>query len=195
MPVGPLLGGEEFERMVWDEWHTFDGSRKMDGYKLLHRMENPVWQPPVLSFSIERHGGTVNGSTRAEVQNWELNVLRRTADIVSTRRRQLHAMAKRVDVKPIAQKVAKDILGERESKKFKRFPDGHIKIKISEVIPNDGFSQTIRGRRRRFREALRTLLVEQGWKEDECCDNTFWPPITSPDHAQSPFLSDTDTKD
>jgi hypothetical protein len=29
----------------------------MTGDKLLDRMEKVVWEPPVLTFTIERHGG------------------------------------------------------------------------------------------------------------------------------------------
>jgi hypothetical protein len=37
----------------------------MTGQKLLGRMEEVVWEPPILSFTVERHGGTVQGSSRA----------------------------------------------------------------------------------------------------------------------------------
>jgi hypothetical protein len=28
----------------------------MDGHKILHRMEKAFWNPPIFSFTIERHG-------------------------------------------------------------------------------------------------------------------------------------------
>src|SRR4051812_8749544 len=51
----------------------------MEGCKLLGRMEDVVWNPPQLTFSVERHGGTVQGSTRAELQRWTVDVERGTA--------------------------------------------------------------------------------------------------------------------
>lgn len=65
----------------------------MEAYKLLGRMEQVRWEPPVLSFIVERHGETVNGSTRAELQHWEVAVENRTARIVKTGQRQLKPMA------------------------------------------------------------------------------------------------------
>jgi hypothetical protein len=36
----------------------------------LYRAEKLRWDPPVLSFIIERHGAAVNGSSRAALQKW-----------------------------------------------------------------------------------------------------------------------------
>ena len=36
--------------------------------------EDLTWDPPNLCFSIDRHGGTVMGSKRAERQTWMLNL-------------------------------------------------------------------------------------------------------------------------
>jgi hypothetical protein len=49
-------------------WHQFEGARAqgMNASKLA-RMEAVRWEPPILSFTIERHGATALGSTRAEV--------------------------------------------------------------------------------------------------------------------------------
>ena len=44
----------------------------------LGRMEKVEWQPPYLTFSIERHGATVKGSTRAELQNWQVDTSHRS---------------------------------------------------------------------------------------------------------------------
>ena len=48
-------------------WHEFVGaeSQRMHAGKL-GRIENVRWEPPVLSFRIERHGAMGVGSTRAE---------------------------------------------------------------------------------------------------------------------------------
>lgn len=60
---GPISDTTELERLLaayWDELNGDDGG--MEGYKLLGRMEAVVWKP-ILSFRIERHGGTVIGSS------------------------------------------------------------------------------------------------------------------------------------
>lgn len=45
----------------------------MEPYKLIGRMESVTWTPPILTFRIERHSGTVNGSVYAEMQCWDVD--------------------------------------------------------------------------------------------------------------------------
>src|SRR5881628_2151218 len=46
-------------------WENLEGSEDqgMTSVKLLDRMEDVCWEPPELSFTIERHGATVLGFT------------------------------------------------------------------------------------------------------------------------------------
>lgn len=55
---GPISDSTELGRLLAASWHEFAGSNEggMEGYKLLGRMENVVWNPPVLKFVVERHG-------------------------------------------------------------------------------------------------------------------------------------------
>ena len=62
----------------------------MAGHKLIGRMENVEWHPPILTFLIERHGGTVLGSARAELQRWTVDLDRRTATCERVGHRQFH---------------------------------------------------------------------------------------------------------
>ena len=61
-------------------WQFFSGARaeRIHAGKL-QRMEDLQWDPPVLSFTIERHGGMGMGSTRAELRSWRLDLNRRIA--------------------------------------------------------------------------------------------------------------------
>jgi hypothetical protein len=59
---GPISNTGELERLLaacWDELTGDDGG--MEAYKLLNRMEDVAWNPPLLTFVIERHGGTARG--------------------------------------------------------------------------------------------------------------------------------------
>jgi len=47
----------------------------MTADKLLGRMEEVLWSPPDLTFSIERHGAAALGSSRAELQEWMIDVV------------------------------------------------------------------------------------------------------------------------
>ena len=59
----------------------------------------------MLSFRIERHGGTVMGSTCAEVQFWDVDLDRCTAGIRDVTHRQLVKTAPRHDVKALASAI------------------------------------------------------------------------------------------
>lgn len=113
---GSDLDREQIEFLLAQAWPSLRGSRAggMQPHKIRGRTEALCWNPSQLTFEIERHGGTVNGSTRAEMQQWCVDVSAHTAEIVSTRRRQLLAMASRVNVKQPAAIIAEAILKNQE---------------------------------------------------------------------------------
>jgi hypothetical protein len=56
-------------------WETLKGGSDTNmRAEKLWRIEEPSWVPPILEFSIERHGQTVNGSSRATVYRWSVNL-------------------------------------------------------------------------------------------------------------------------
>ncbi len=166
LSVGPVQDVSSVERLLIEAWDSLAGSDQggMQAYKLRGRTEDADWQPPCLTFVIERHGGTVMGSTRAELQTWCVNISSWSAAIISTRRRQLEPTAPRLDVRPLAQEVADAILHDRESPSLKRLPDGRVKVLIGTLIPDVSYQQTTAGRRRRFRQALEALIRPAGWE-------------------------------
>jgi hypothetical protein len=163
---GPVSDAGTLEALLAEAWPSLSGARRggMEGYKIPGRAESLCWNPPCLTFTIERHGGTVMGSTRAELQDWLVDVTAGTAEIIATRRRQLRATASRMDVIGIAREMAEAILHERERPGLKRYADGRVRIEIGLVIPDVGFKQTVSGRRKRFRKALESQLASHGWK-------------------------------
>lgn len=178
---GSDLDREQVEFLLAEAWPSLRGSRTggMQPHKIRGRTEDLGWNPPLLTFKIERHGGTVNGSTRAEMQHWCVDVAAHTAEIVSTSRRQLHAMAKRVNVKGPAAVIAEAILNGQESASLKRYPDGRVKVLISALLPHgDDFKQTVAGRRKRFRAALEALIKDKGWSE--VSTNTYQRSASTP---------------
>jgi hypothetical protein len=63
-------------------WESFDGSSEtlMAAHKIDDdRAHGFKWNSPILTFEIDRHPGTVHGSTRADRQEWEIDVEKRTA--------------------------------------------------------------------------------------------------------------------
>jgi hypothetical protein len=135
----------------------------MQADKLVGRMEEVSWNSPYLTFSIERHGSTVNGSTRAEVQHWRVHISSMKAELVSSSRRQLYPTATRMYVHGIAMDLVDTIIHTRQSSSLKWYPDGRVKVLIGTIIPDKGFRQTIAGRRKRFRVALEEQLAKHDW--------------------------------
>jgi len=167
LPGGLVADPAVVERLLAEAWFAFHGAQQggMKPSKILGRTESMAWEPPYLTFTIERHGGTQMGSTRAELQDWSLNLSEGTAEMTSKRHRQLRSMGERMDVKKLAREMAEAILGDKKAEGLKRMPDGRVRVLISTVIPPDGFKQTISGRRKRFRKALEELIAPHGWRE------------------------------
>jgi hypothetical protein len=161
---GPVSDTSAVEELLAEAWLDLDGDDigGMKTHKLYGRTEFLSWQPPFLTFTIERHGGTVLGSTRAELQHWQIDISKGTRKLVSTSRRQLRAASPPLDVGPLAQKIGNEIMNKSESPFLKRYPDGRVKVLIGKVIP-EGVKETTFRRRKRFRKALQDILSRHGW--------------------------------
>jgi hypothetical protein len=166
-PAGPVADTAAVGRLLaacWDELDADDGG--MVGYKLLGRMEDVAWQPPRLAFTVERHGATVLGSSRAELQRWTVDVAQRTATHGTIGHRQLEPMQARLDVRPLAEEVAGVIVAQQDDERVTWRADGSVKVLIGKVLPKgSAVRETLAARRKRFRLALTERLAEEGWVE------------------------------
>ncbi len=171
LPKGPIKGKSKFkiEPLIIQNWDEFSGSSDggMNADKLIGRIENLNWDPPILSFIIERHGSiVVGGSTRAEKQKWELNTENRTALFSITGYRQTKPKQKKLDVKLIAEDTAKLIVNKEKHERLRWSEDGSVYIQIGKIIPEDSsFKQTVVNRRKRFRKELDEILEKKGWQK------------------------------
>jgi hypothetical protein len=154
--VEALLSG------CWDQLQGSNGGG-MAAYKLRGRTEEMQWNPPTLSFNIERHGAMVNGSSRAEVQQWCIDLDRKIAELAALRRRQKLPMDKRLDVKPLAAGIAALINAGREDQRLKWYGADCVRVATSKVIPTTN-TQTTSSRRKRFAGELESVLVPSGWR-------------------------------
>lgn len=164
IPVGPIADTSAVEDHLAASWHDLkqdDGG--MEGYKLRGRMESVAWNAPFLQFEIERHGGTVNGSVYAEVQQWTVNIETAEASVERGRRRQVEAKAKPLKVEPIADELMHIIAECQNDPRLKWDGDSRVRIMIAEVIPATN-QQTTSGRRKRFWKALEQKSQSHGWK-------------------------------
>jgi hypothetical protein len=158
-----------------DCWDALEGGTETNmRAEKLWRIEEPSWAPPILEFSIERHGQTVNGSSRATIYRWSVNLETHEAGIIGETHRQLYLMDKRLDVKPIAQSLADAIITGKPDARITISKEGSVRLKIGEIIPA-ACQQTTSARRKRLRAQLSTILAPHGWKEQR--PNVYHQPV------------------
>jgi hypothetical protein len=164
-PAGPLVAAGVLHLLAacWDEIEGGE-AEAMRAWKL-GRAEQVAWQPPGLSFIIERHGGTARGSTRADLQRWEVDVDRAVAGCETVGRRQVREMATRLNLQGLADEVADALSSGNKHRAIEQLAGGRAKIAIDAVIPSTGFKQTVESRCQRFTAALRNRLTTRGWRE------------------------------
>jgi hypothetical protein len=168
IPEGAISDTGQIEDLLSECWDEFDGSNeeRMEGNKLHGRMKDVSWSHPIISFVIERHGGTVQGSTRAENQEWEVNVEKKKAVCKKGRFTQVTPPQPILDARPIAEEITQLILNRQEDERLKWNQDGSVRLLIGKIIPEGSAAkQTVSGRRRRFREAVDELLMNAGWQK------------------------------
>ena len=154
-------GLEPLLAACWDDLGGDAGG--MSGEKLHGRMESVAWNPPTLSFVIERHGATVNGSLRADLQHWAVDVEAKTAVLGKVGHRQLQPMQPRLDVRSLAEEIATLIAGGQEDHRLKRYEDGRVRVLVGKILPKgSAVKRTLEWRRKRFRQALPQGLRDPG---------------------------------
>ena len=149
---------------VWDEFEGSD-SDKMAAYKI-DRLEDVSWNPPKLNLTIERHGGTVQGSTRAELHEWVLDLDQKTATCCKGGFRQVKTRQKKIDVKPLAAEIAQLIIDQKKGETLQWNDDGSVMVLIGKILPEIGSpEQTKTNRRKRFRNEVERIIQKSGWKK------------------------------
>ena len=165
IPEGEIKDTTELEKVLAECWEDFTGDDEgMTGWKLYGRMEKVVWNPPMLAFVIERHGATVMGSSRAELQYWDVNVEQKTTYLQSKGYRQKTTRQSAVDVKPIANKLTELIINGHKDERLQWSPDGRVRILSGKIFPDNATGkQTLEGRKKRLVKAMEERLTQLGW--------------------------------
>lgn len=174
VPHGPLETDDaaRITYLLAECWEQIPGADEtsMQAYKL-SRAERLSWRSPCLSFEIERHGGTVLGSKRAELQHWTVDLETLKATYTEGKYRQLTPAAPRLDVRPLAKAVC-DAVQQGPETDAELVRNGtvvwqeptQLTIKPSLLIDNGGFRQTIESRRKRLRNELIKQMSTLGWR-------------------------------
>jgi hypothetical protein len=167
---------EQVLDLVTTCWGEFEGSgaTEMEARKICRDggPKDLTWDPPEFSFTIDRHGGTVMGSKRAERQTWTLNLQMLTATPGVSGYRQLRPNSPKFDVTPVAKDICEAV--QRGPATPSDFVDrgivewrgnDEIRVKHADLVPNEGPNQTISGRRKRLRDKLQSEMKAIGWEQ------------------------------
>lgn len=168
LPAGRVLSEMQSElvELLQQCWGMFSGGdeERMGAYKL-QRMEDPEWHPPSLAFTVERHGGTAIGSSRAELQTWFVDLDRGVAECGVNGYRQLYPRAAALDVKPIADDLAILIISGSRDECLQWSASGRVRVRTGRILGSDSVAkQTLEGRRKRLLKAMEERLVPHGWQ-------------------------------
>ena len=191
MKMGPVTDTGKLDRLLADCWDDLTGGDEggMKAHKLLGRMEHVIWTPPVLNFVIERHGGTVCGSTRAELQHWAINLDNGEATIIKAGHRRKKPMAASEPIKATAAEIARLILDGRDEERLQWQTDRSVSVQARKIDPDgSGFNRTVEGRRRRLCQFIEKALAQHGWVKTGW--NMFKSSVTSPDCSGASRLRD-----
>lgn len=165
---GPIPEDDEIHvtQLLIDAWEELDGSsaENTTSDKVGGRIESLIWDDPILKFKIERHGRTMNGSSRASLHTWNINPELGTAVIAINGTRQLTPNAPRLNVKLLAEELKQIILSEGTDPRVTWDEEKtSAKVNLGIVIPTTN-QQTTSARRKRFRDAMKDVMQNTGWK-------------------------------
>jgi hypothetical protein len=176
VPAGPIANNlcGQVIALLQGCWNEFTGSHQtnMQAYKLEpKRVENLDWAPPVLSFKMARHGATALGSRREHLYWWHINVEKMTARFEKGSFRLVRPSAEKLSKDKILE-IARRVCEHVRNGPLSLAPPGiflkwksetEILIKPADLIPADGFKQTLAGRRKRVRSILIDEMKTIGW--------------------------------
>jgi len=167
----------EVRGFLYECWKSLHGSNVQNTTpEKVCRLESLNWNPPILSFILERHGGTVNGSTRGELHHWEVDLKNGCAHISKIGHRQLAPKAPCWSAKSAAEEVSKKIIAlEDDPRLVWNNERTEVWIPLRTFI-HGKFQRTIFSRRHRFLEHLRKFLMTAGCGIKFTYDqNDLWP--------------------
>ena len=182
---GASLETERLEGLLVACWHQFTDadSEGMRAAKLIGRIENVCWEPPILSFEIERHGAVVLGSVYAEVQSWSVDLEELTASCAAVSRRLVGKQAARLQLEPFVDRVANALKGGTNDECLKWINESRVRILVGRIIPSAGPKETVEARRKRLRKAIEAALAPLGWQKVSGTSPHTYERTTSPENT------------
>jgi hypothetical protein len=166
---GEVANVGDVERLLfkcWGQLELASADAGLEGYELLNRTEGLSWNPPFLTFDIERHGETVGGSIYAHVYSWTVDLDRGVATMGSDpeprRVRKPDKPLTAAALSSLTNELIDAILEHRTDPRLSWDGDSKVKVLVSKVIPATN-KQTSGARRKRFWGLLEEGIKSQGW--------------------------------
>jgi len=127
-------------------------------------MESVSWDPPVLHFNVERHGGSVLGSVYGEVQSWTVNLEKRTAVCGGGGRRLLRQRQKPLNIDPLVIRVVNSIKEHKDDECLKWLSESRVKVLAGKILPaGSAAKETLASRRKRLGQKIEQEMSLLGW--------------------------------
>lgn len=166
-PVGPEIRNTLLGELM-EQWPRLVGGREtaMNSDKVF-RAEQLRIENGRIRFEIERHARTMNGSTRADVHTWEVDLVHGTASIINESFRQLTPTSKpfRKSDARLAAKAVLTLLAKKRKKndKLTESAPGRFSLRAASFVDLGQYKQTQIGRHRQFLTALKEEIEPEGW--------------------------------
>lgn len=156
----------DLEQHLARSWEELSGEvGNMEGSKVIGRIEHVTWSPPILTFTIERHGGTVLGSVYAATQYWTVDIANGTASLEPGESRLVGARERPLRIEPLTEEVVKLVVSGKDDPRLKWHSASKVRVLISKILPKGPTAQkTLIGRRRRLARAIEESLSIHGWE-------------------------------
>jgi hypothetical protein len=166
------LDGEvasRLSKLLARSWESFDGSSEssMAAHKIGGRAHGFKWKSPILTFEIDRHGRTVSGSTRADRQEWTIDLEKRTARPRKIGYSQLTRRASAFKAEPVVHLFV-DVIYRRLATppgwNLTWISDDEVRVVVRSLLPDPyGFQRTIEGQAKRLRQGLINAMAAKSW--------------------------------
>ena len=164
LPAGEISKTAVLIKLLAGCWPNLSGSghSSMRDYKL-ERAEAIKWNPPKLTFTIERHGGTTRGSTRAELQEWTVDLEREEATPAHAGHRQVQRRDKPLNVDPLVEEIVELIVSKADHPRLRWSADRtQVRLALTGFVTGN-YKRTVGERRKRFQTRLEEKLKPHGW--------------------------------
>jgi hypothetical protein len=160
---GPIFDVEAARNALSDAWdECAGGDRTKLGAYSVASAQKLEWNPPLLTFLVDRHGGAAFGPSGAERQSWTIDLDAQTAEVVTTVYWQLRPGTPAFGVGAAARGIAVAVAAGAARPGLVWSSPESVRVILSAFMP-PGPMRTTDVWRKRLRIALDAEMDGLGW--------------------------------